>query len=123
MNNQQRQTYVAQLPQEAIALLSILLSGEIETYENAYMAEVKLDNPLEHIKTGDDGFIIHDKLGQERSAAKHLWNTDWVVVHKKDLSNLSEYEQQSLKRIAKEYINKIMEDDKNKECLAQENKI
>jgi hypothetical protein len=123
MNNQQRQTYVAQLPQDAIALLSILLSGEIETYENAYMAEIKLDNPLEHIKTGSDGFIIHDKIGQERSAAKHLWDTDWVVVHKKDLSSLSEYEKQNLKRIAREYVNKTAEDDKKEESPTQENKI
>lgn len=97
---------ISNLPQEAIALLSCLLSGEIKDYENAYMAEVKLDNPLEHIKNGGDGFIIHNSIGQEKSLALHLWDINWIVIHKNDFSSLSDNEKQHLKKIAKEYLEK-----------------
>ena len=106
INPKQKQFYITQLPQEAIAILSCLFSGEIESYENAYMAEVKLDKPLEHIKNGGDGFIIHTNDEQLKSSAKYLNDPNWVVVHKSDMSMVSDYEKQNLKRIAKEYVEK-----------------
>lgn len=65
------------------AIIILLLHEQIEGYENAYMIELKLDNPLENIKTGgEDKFIIHTSLNQYHSSAKHRFDKNWIVVHK-----------------------------------------
>lgn len=109
----QKQFYITQLPIEALSLIYMLLLGKIESYENAYMAEIRLDKPLEHIKTGGDGFIIHTGIGQERSLAKHLNDINWVVIHKNDISIISDSDRQNLEKIAKEYIEKELKLEKD----------
>jgi hypothetical protein len=74
---------IDKLPLEVVGMLNILFRGEMEGFENAYMAEIKLDDPIKHIKDGDEFFIIHQSLDQYMSNAKHLFDKEWAVVHKK----------------------------------------
>jgi hypothetical protein len=105
---------IPKLPTEAIAIIGCLLSGEIEGYENVYMVEVKLDYPLNHIKNGTDGFIIHTNVNQELNAAKHLWSHEWAVVHK-EYRHLKNANINVLKQKVKEYLDKLA---KEKEITA-----
>lgn len=106
MNQKQKHFYITKLPQEAIALLFCLLSGEIEECKDIYMIEIKLDKPLDYIKNGGDGILIHTNVNQERNAAQNLFNPDWVVIHKRDFDDIQEHDKHNLKRIAKDYVNR-----------------
>ena len=47
------------------------------------MVEIKLDDPMKHIKDADDCFIIHQSLDQYMSHATHATDKEWAVIHKK----------------------------------------
>ena len=73
---------IDKLPLEVIGMMSILFKGEIEGFENAYMVEIKIDDPIKHIKEGNEFFIIHQSIDQYLSNATYMWDKDWAVFHK-----------------------------------------
>ena len=94
---------IDKLPLEAIGMLSLLFDGAIEGFENAYMIEVKLDDPMKHIVDGDDCFIIHQSLDQYESHAKHLWDENWAVIHKK-MFNMTAVDESRFETLIKAYL-------------------
>jgi hypothetical protein len=72
------------LTAEAFGFISILFSGKVPGFENAYMVELKIDDQLEHIRKGGEGFIIHQDGDGCKKNAFHLFDENWAVVHKDD---------------------------------------
>lgn len=73
---------IDKLPLEVVGIFNVLFKGEIEGFEDAYMVEVKLDDPIKHVKDGDEFFIIHQDIAQYKYHAEHMWDNDWAVMHK-----------------------------------------
>jgi len=94
---------IDKLPLEIVGMLNLLFNGAIDGFENAYMVEIKLDNPMEHIKNGGDNFLIHQSLDQYESHAKHLWDENWAVIHKK-MFNLTVVDESRFETLIKKYL-------------------
>ena len=74
---------IDKLPLEVVGMLDILFRGEFEGYKDVYMVEVKIDDPMKHIKEGDEFFIMHKSIDQYIHHAEHLFDKEWAVIHKK----------------------------------------
>ncbi len=76
---------IAALPIEAIGFIATIFTGNVPGYEAAYMVELKIDDPLQHIQNGDNSFIIHTGAAGYKSNAKYLLDRDWAVIHRDDM--------------------------------------
>ena len=94
---------IDKLPLEVVGMLSLLFKGEIEGFENAYMVEIKLDDPMKHIKDGDDCFIIHQSLDQYMSHAEHVFDKEWAVVHKQ-VFNMTQVDEDRFETLLNKYF-------------------
>lgn len=106
---------INKLPLEAVGMIYYLLKGEIEGFENAYMVEIKLDDPMKHIKEGDEDFIIHQSLDQYKNHAEHLWDTNWSTIHKEIFKNMTDVNEERFKTLLENYF-------KTCEIVKKENK-
>lgn len=95
---------IDKLPLEVVGMLNVLFKGKIEGFENAYMVEIKLDDPIKHIEEGDEFFIIHSSIDQYESNAEHCWDYDWAVIHKKMFKNLIEADEKRFETLLKKYF-------------------
>jgi len=93
------------LPPETIGIIYLLLNGKIEDYNDVYMVEIKKDDPLKHIKEENENFIIHNHPNQYRNKAKHLYDNEWIVVHREDCKILENINHNAINEIVKKYIN------------------
>lgn len=94
---------IDKLPLEVVGMLDILFRGKLEGFENVYMVEIKLDAPMQHIKDGDESFIMYQSLDQYMNHAKHLWDKEWAVVHKK-VFNTTEVDEGRFKTLLNKYF-------------------
>ncbi len=94
---------IDKLPLEAIGMFNILFQGKIEGFEDAYMVEVKIDDPIKHIEDGDEFFIIHQNMPQYQHHAEHLWDKNWAVMHK-DTFRLTETDEDRFNILLKKYF-------------------
>ena len=101
------------LPPKVLALLYPLLNGDVEGFEDVYMVEIKNDDPLKHIIDDDEFFIIHDHPNQFRSQAKHLFNTEWIVLYKPTFLKILKVSPENTKKVIDNLIE--MEDNILKE--------
>ena len=95
---------IDKLPLEAVGMIYMLFQEKIEGFENAYMVEIKLDDPIKHIEEGDEFFIIHQNINQYKSNAKHQCDYDWSVIHKDMFKNMGEIDEQRFKTLLKKYF-------------------
>ena len=104
------------LPLEAVGMIHFLFEGKIEGFENAYMVEIKLDDPIKHIEEGDEFFIIHQSTDQYQSHAEHKWDEEWAVMHKNMFAKMTEDSEKQFKTLLKKYFEtgKIAEKKENK---------
>ena len=65
-----------------LSLIYSILFFELEGYEDVYMIEVELKDAEEKLISGD--FISHVALHELKSCAEHLYDEDWIVLHKQD---------------------------------------
>ena len=106
---------IDKLPLEAVGMIYYLLKGEIEGFEDAYMVEIKLDDPIKHIKEGGEDLVIHQSIDQYKNHAEHLWDTDWAIVHKEIFKNLTNVNEKRFKTLLENYF-------KTGEIVKKENK-
>lgn len=101
---------IDKLPLEVIGMIYFLFQGDIEGFENAYMVEIKLDNPTKHIEEGNE-FIIHQNIDQYKSHAEHVCDYDWAVIHKDMFKNIGDEDKKRFETLLKKYfeIGKIAE--------------
>jgi hypothetical protein len=95
---------IDKLPLEAVGMIYYLLAGKIEGFENAYMAEVKLDDPLKHIKNGDEYFIIYQDISEYQKHAKHLGDKDWASIHKNMFGTIADVDEKRFETLLKKYF-------------------
>ncbi len=95
---------VDKLPLEVVGMINALLKGKLEGFDDAYMVEIKLDDPIKHIKDGDKFFIIHANGNEYQSNAKHLWEEDWAVIHKNMFKNMADADDIRFKTLLKKYF-------------------
>ena len=104
MTNNAATQNIDKLPLEAVGMISVLFSGELEGFNDAYMVEIKLDDPIKHIKDGDDGFIIHQSIDQYQSHAEHRCDYEWAVIHKDTFKNLADADKTRFDTLLKKYF-------------------
>jgi len=95
---------VDKLPLEVVAMVNLLLKGEIEGLEDAYMVEIKLDDPLKHIEEGNEFFIIHTSGDQYQSHAEHAWDPEWAVLHKTMFEKTNNIDEDRFKKLLEKYF-------------------
>jgi len=95
---------IDRLPLEVVGIFNILFKGKIEGFENAYMVEIKLDDPIKHIEEGGDSFIIHQSLDQYQSHAQHIGDYDWAIIHKNMFVNIGEVDEKRFETLLKNYL-------------------
>lgn len=107
---------IDKLPLEVVGMLDFLFKGKTEGFEDAYMVEIKLDDPIKHIKDGNEFFIIHSSIDQYESNAEHRWDYDWAVIHKNMFAKMTEDSEKQFKTLLKKYFEtgKIAEKEDNK---------
>ena len=112
---------VDKLPLEVVGMLIFLFKGETEGFEDAYMVEIKLDDPIKHIEEGDEFFIIHSSIDQYESHAEHRWKEDWAVIHKNMFKNLIAADEARFETLLKKYFEtgKIAEKKEEKKAVCQ----
>ena len=94
---------IDKLPLEVVGMLDAVLSGEIGGFENVYMVEIKLDDPIKHIKNGDDCFIMHQSLDQYMHHALHKWDKEWAIMHR-SIVNSTDIDKNRFKTLLKKYF-------------------
>jgi len=100
------------LSPEAVGLMASLFTGKVEGFEDVYMIEVKLDDPLSHFRTGE-GIIFHNDPSGEKRWAEHLFDDQWLVVQKSD----PEWQFVNIPmaiQIAKQYVGKVTKEEQEK---------
>jgi hypothetical protein len=117
---------IDKLPLEVVGMIYFLFKGEIEGYDNAYMVEIKLDNPIELIKEEKDNFIIHRGNEQYQSSAIHLWDEEWAVLYKPLFFNkITDVDEKRFRTLLETYFEtgttaeereKIQKKEKDDEC-------
>ncbi len=95
---------IDKLPLEILAMINILFKGEIKGFEDVYMVEIKLDDPVKHIEQGGEGFIIHVGSNQYQSQAKHLWQDEWCVIHKSIFERITTIDEDRFTKLLKKYL-------------------
>jgi hypothetical protein len=83
---------------------NFLFKGELEGFENAYMVEVKIDDPVKHIKDGDEFFIIHQSINEYQSNAVNKWDKEWAIIHKSVFKNLADADEKRFETLLKKYF-------------------
>ena len=105
MKKTNNMTYnVDKLPLEVVAMINLLFKGELEGFEDAYMVEVKINEPLKHIEEGNEFFIIHNGSHQYQSCAQHLWDEEWAVLHKSMFEKTNNIDEDRFKKLLEKYF-------------------
>lgn len=65
-----------------ISLIYSILFMDLEGFEDVYMVEVEFDDAENKLISGD--FICHVAPHQFKSSASHLYDENWIVLHKRD---------------------------------------
>ena len=65
-----------------ISLIYSILFLELEGFEDVYMIECELKDAEDKMISGD--FICHVAKHQLKSCAEHLYDENWIVLHRKD---------------------------------------
>jgi len=95
---------IDKLPLEVVGMAHFMFEGKLEGFEDAYMIEIKLDDPIKHIEEGDEFFIIHQSIDQYKSHAEHIWDKDWATIHKDVFKNLAEADKERFQTLLKKYF-------------------
>lgn len=95
---------VDKLPLEVVGMIHLLFQGKIDGFDDAYMVEIKLDDPIKHIEEGDEFFIIHQSLDQYKIHAEYRYDYDWAVIHKDMFKNMGLADEKRFETLVKKYF-------------------
>jgi len=95
---------LSDIPIEAISLIYMLFFKNLTDFENAYMVEIKKDDPLSHILKEDENFIIYKSENENICSSNHMFDEEWITITKESFKNLTDYEKKELEEMAKKII-------------------
>jgi len=104
---------------KVLSLIYSLLFLELDEFEDVYMVEVKLDNAEDKLISGD--FICHVAPHQLKTVAEHLYDEEWIVLHKRD-KIFQQVDKNKVKELLRQLIKSKEEQIENLDNLERDSK-